>query len=333
MSNQNISTIPNRVTSPVNIDCEKENLLVWSGPATLGRGAGESPGNGKIELSFFRRPKFTFDHDNPDLQESQFADLVEMSEDSNREAEIEFEDFPGSHATVISRTTWKHHSGELVSSKKQSSQIGITSAKFLVINGPTLRGEAIRSGGALYVGRLRCKLDDFTLTLDKLPSCEIPKEKHFRVTHVVEIKFSKPTPACEIAAIHDVLFFCLSFSYGRWVGLAGPWAYREENLVEFVPYVTKTSSLGVSHTWSETSITNIFEKLFLAVFLQVKDKSRIHAIRAGIHWSVESSLCAGGIEGAIILQQAGMEAIAWHDLVQSKRLYTANQFKQSFKTA
>jgi hypothetical protein len=50
-------------------------------------------------------------------------------------------------------------------------------------------------------------------------------------------------------------------------------------------------------------------------------------IATGIHWAVESSLCSGGVEGSLVLQQAGLEAIAWHDIVQAKKLMSVTKFQ------
>ena len=43
---------------------------------------------------------------------------------------------------------------------------------------------------------------------------------------------------------------------------------------------------------------------------------------------VEAEQCAGGVEGAIILQQAALECLAWLEIVQQRGLCSESGFKQ-----
>lgn len=146
-------------------------------------------------------------------------------------------------------------------------------------------------------------------------------------THVAEIKFETPQPAEAFQQIRTTLFRALSLMHGRWVGLFGPWLYRGDTLVQLCPCVTKTSRNGGSITWYPDTVLGVFEELVSRLHKAFSDRDRGEAIQSGFHWSVEASLCAGGVEGSLILQQAALESLAWYEVVQKRKHCSTSGFQ------
>ena len=57
------------------------------------------------------------------------------------------------------------------------------------------------------------------------------------------------------------------------------------------------------------------------------NEDRAQALETALHWLVESEQCAGGVEGAIILQQAALECLAWREIVLERRICSESGFK------
>jgi hypothetical protein len=201
------------------------------------------------------------------------------------------------------------------------------SAKLLIINGPQHRGDTLRVGRAVFAGRLRVALDDgLIVTVDRLSGEKQSRRSVFAFTHVAEIRFAKPEAIDRFEHIAANLFRTLSLMRGRWVGLAGPWLYLGDELTAIYPRVTKTERNGSYLSCFDESIKGAFEELFLSLWVAYQDDDRREALQTGLHWLIESQQCAGGIEGGIILQQAALEALAWYDIVQNRKLCSVSGF-------
>lgn len=131
-----------------------------------------------------------------------------------------------------------------------------------------------------------------------------------------------------IEKLGATLFRTLSLMKCRWVGLIGPWVqFTGTSEQHFSPTVTKTTRNGSSLSWCQESMKGCFGELAPALANSLSDKTRGEAIRTGLHWLVESAQCAGGLEGAIILQQAALESLAWLEVVVERQLCRESGFK------
>lgn len=70
-----------------------------------------------------------------------------------------------------------------------------------------------------------------------------------------------------------------------------------------------------------------FSELAPAIAMAFSDETRAEALQTALHWLVESEQCAGGVEGAIILQQAALECLAWLEIVVVRRICSESGFK------
>ena len=134
----------------------------------------------------------------------------------------------------------------------------------------------------------------------------------YGITHVAEVSFSTPTSDKDLKSIESNLFRALSLMRSRWVGVIGPWI-RDANGVRWNtwPTVTKSSLNGNSPSWCHDTIRDVFEILLPAMHSASAEEARAEALQTAIHWYVESQLCAGGVEGSIVLQQAALESLGW----------------------
>jgi hypothetical protein len=205
---------------------------------------------------------------------------------------------------------------------------GFTSGKYLIINGPFPRGTAIRRGGALFVGRMQCGAHDTGLvTVDSLSSERQSRRLAFGFTHVAEIRFREPKDSTQYDKAATQLFRTLSLMRGGWVGVVGPWLYVGDTLRILSPQVTKTSRASGNTNWCPDTVLGIFDELYICLQNSFEQNDRGEALLTALHWLVESQQCAGGVEGSLILQQAALEALAWSEIVQMRKLCSAYGFE------
>ncbi len=108
----------------------------------------------------------------------------------------------------------------------------------------------------------------------------------------------------------------------------GPWLYDSTGAeIGFDATVTKTMRHGGSLSWCHDTIRDGFSQLFPVMYSSFRDANRADALQTAFHWLIESEQCAGGVEGAIILQQAALECLAWHEIVQQRSLCSESGFK------
>jgi hypothetical protein len=202
------------------------------------------------------------------------------------------------------------------------------SGKYLIINGPFVRGTAIRRGGAFFVGRMQCGTSDNCLvTVDSLSSERQFPRLPFGFTHVAEIRFSEPQEITKYEKAAELLFRTLSLMRAGWVGVIGPWLYLDDALRIVSPRVTKSSRASKNPNWCHDTVPGIFEELYGCLQRSFDVPDRGEALLTGLHWLVESQQCAGGVEGSIILQQAALEALAWSEIVQMRKLCSVSGFE------
>jgi hypothetical protein len=167
-----------------------------------------------------------------------------------------------------------------------------------------------------------------TVTIDRLSSEKQASRSVYGFTHVAEIRFPSRQHVDQFDAVATLLFRTLSLMRGRWVGLVGPWLYVDEVLHTISPQVTKTTRNGSGYNWCHDTISGIFEELFPRLQAAYQESERSEALQTGLHWLIESQLCAGGVEGSLILQQAALECLAWFDVVQNRKLCSADGFEK-----
>lgn len=320
---QNGRAIPQCMSPPCSVDDTTEVLELWSGNAELKQPRCTLSGASRVFIDLLPSPAVKFeiqaDNCNVGIHELFCANLdVGELTSTAPVGRLRVQPFSSNGSFVTGAVeTWIDAPGD-----------AITSAKFLIINGPFLRGEPLRRGSACFTGRLQVKVNGATVTVDPLTVDKQSRRSVFQFTHVAQIRFDSPQAITAVELIRNSLFRTLSLMRGRWVGLLGAWLFDGDQLVHVCPNVTKTSRNGGSHSWCDDSILGVFDELFCCLHAAYQDPKRGEAIQTGFHWLIESSLCAGGVEGSLVLQQAALEALAWYDIVVRRRLCGESGFEK-----
>jgi len=311
---------------PIEVAAGADCVQLWSGESRI-QADGQYDGKAKVVLELSPTPSIDFE-----FEGEQAATLKEVLEAFTGAGSTWLGPGELSAAPPIGPVTVSVHrrQGRTLSGMVEAPTLRtdeVTSAKFLVLNGPFVRGGPIKRGNSVFVGRLQGEIADATVIVDQMESQKPPRRQAYAFTHVAEIKFATPHHAEAFRPIQTTLFRALSLIRGRWVGLVGPWLYRDDTLVQLCPYVTKTSRNGGSITWYPDTVFGVFEELVSCLHEAYSDRDRGEAIQSGFHWSVEASLCAGAVEGSLVLQQAALESLAWYEVVQKRKLCSTSGFQ------
>jgi len=108
------------------------------------------------------------------------------------------------------------------------------------------------------------------------------------------------------------LFHFLSFCRGAWVAPMLAVGFDDQDAVVWREWRNwKISAWKDSHCWLNDFSENWLREVFPGFLRRWTDDTWKEPIRHAIHWYIESNMCAGGIEGSIILEQAAFELLAW----------------------
>lgn len=319
---------PSGLAAPVPVEESTEHINLWRGVAELNQASGNQSGEACVIFDTLPRPRVRFEF-RPTLEGdaprgvSAFRRLF----DGGRLTEGELRcGFPVGNLSIdVTATSGDDVSG-IVRGWAKEPVTAFAHGKMLVVNGPSAHGTIIKRGSSSFTGRLQCATADVTVTVDRISADKPSSRTLYGFTHVAEIRFKEPQPVKRFEEVAADLFRTLSLMRGRWVGLVGPWLFVDDTLTTVATQVTKVSPYGSSPTWHHDTVMGTFEELFQCVQNAYQDSERRESLQTGLHWLIESQLCAGGVEGSLVLQQAAMEAIAWFEIVQSRKLCSHNEF-------
>lgn len=321
---EQFSKVPHGLESPVDLGCGKYQFEVWKGNTTLFQGKMVTRGEARVFLNLMPIPEFLFEltpEEQPSLKDMFLGrDLT----DGHMEC--------GPRLGTLSCLVTK--AGATISGYVMEQECGdcektlYTSAKFVVLNGPFVYGTPIVRGESSFTGRSTVRVDDVEVILDLLSSKKQSRESVYEPTHVAYSTFSEPVSIKRIDELRTTLFRCLSLMKCRWVGVLGPWLETVDGTgVNFNVAVTKTERNGGTISWCDQMMRECFGELFPAIVAAFSDDIRTDALKTAFQWLVESEQCAGGVEGAVILQQAALESLAWLEVVGVRRICSESGFK------
>ena len=323
--------LPAAMTPPASVEESTEVVPLWRGQAELRQESRSQKGEASVFVDTLPRPIIRFEFQA--ASESGAASGIEQFRQwfeggGLNDGELDCGSQLGKLAVHPTNSAVGKVSGTVGGWAAKPDE-EFTSAKFLVINGPSARGNAITRGRAAFVGRLRCVTEGgMTVTIDGLSPEKQSARSVFGFTHVAEIRFDEPRPIDQFDDVAEILFKTLSLMRVRWVGLVGPWLYIDDALHTISAQVTKTTPNGSSTTWCHDAVLGVFEELFTCLQTAYQDRERGQSLQTGLHWLIESQQCAGGVEGSLILQQAALEALAWFVIVQDRKLCSADGFEK-----
>lgn len=317
--------VPCALEPPIPLGPGVQLLSVWHGKATFSSHGAEIPGEAKVFLDLFPFPEFRF----------------EFTPDENPSSQQLFLDLPGSsevltcgspigaipcHVTEVG-SQFLGHTGK--QNAPEPDKAIYDSATFLVLNGPVMRETAIAQGLCTYLGRTSATIEGANVIVDHLSDKEQARQSVYGATHVARCQFPDPVSLSRIDELAKNLFLALSLMKCRWVGLVGPWLTSTVTRgLSFRPSVTKTFRNGDSISWCHRSMRDCFSQLAPAIATAFSKEDRAGALQTALHWLVESEQCAGGVEGAVILQQAALECLAWLEIVVQRASISKRQFRE-----
>jgi hypothetical protein len=211
---------------------------------------------------------------------------------------------------------------------KSDAQRSIAKAVYIVINGPHVHGAPVKRGNSHFAGRQTASVEGIEIIVDRLASKKQKRNSIYESTHVASSVFAAGATMQEVDTVSTNLFRSLSLMKCRWVGLLGPWLYDSSGReIGLRLAITQTMRNGGAISWCHETMGRCLTELFPAVFGSFTNDKRSAPLQTALHWLVEAEQCAGGVEGAIILQQAALECLAWLEVVQERRLCSESGFK------
>ena len=315
--------VPDRLKPPCDLSCKEAVLELWAGDAELNQGGKSRSGRARVFLDLLPYPRVSFDFN----REREAGSVFEAFCYGLTSGELTSSAPVGPVKVQVTNANGTAVSGP-VEECAEAVDDTVSVAKYLVINGPKFRGTPISSGSDSYCGRVVAEVDGAKLTVDSLSPNKLSHRDAYCFTHTAEVRFDIPPKRADIESISDTLFRTLSLMRGRWAGIVGPWLYKDQDLIHVSPSVTKTSRRSGNHSWCPDVIGGVFEELLPCLHSAYQDPAQAEAIQTGFHWLIESEQCAGGVEGALVLQQAALESLSWYEVVQKRELCSVAGFQQ-----
>lgn len=313
-------------------------IKLYEGTLELEQGGGVLKGEGLIQLGwlpkpalFFRlndySPKASVKLETAMLRVPHVPDPIEVDVTS---APL-FGGFPG----------MTHSASGLVSDTELGHGDALASVLFHIPNFRDFGGATVRDAARKRerAARASIEADCWRVTIDSIhfENKEFMKELKsaggFGITHVGKLERTdgQVFPAADAKRLLGDLFCFLSFCRGSWVapilavGLDASgnraWEHWRNWKVE---RWRRVGSWFNDHSADADGLTGGF-----AGFLcRVRDATWDEPIRLALHWYVESNMCAGGVEGSIILAQAAFELLAWTLLVEDRKVVSEDGFQK-----
>jgi hypothetical protein len=322
-NDSNIDLIPKAIAPPAILDLESGQLNVWTGKTTMRSNAVTIQGEGRIYFDLLPFPDFRFEFTSDENRLKQ-AFLFSTISDWEMECGLPI------GAIKCGNTSFdKLCSGTIYEQiLTRENEALYTKVKFLVINGPVVQGECVQLDGNAFYGRISAGIGDCKVIVDPISRESQERRCIFKPTHVVECQFTEAKSLSYIDGLRDDLFRTLSLMKCRWVGLLGPWlTSADSQAITLRLSVTKTMRNGGAISWYHKSVGDCFAELAPKMLEAFADKKRGESLKTALHWLVESEQCAGGIEGAMILQQSALECLAWLAIVIDRRICSVSGFK------
>jgi hypothetical protein len=152
----------------------------------------------------------------------------------------------------------------------------------------------------------------------------------YSLTHICKLERLDRTPFSidDARDLLEAFSYYLSFARGLWLApmlIAGFDAEGKQVFEEWS--ACRADSWQNTYTWFSTDSTDLVET-FPGFMRRWQDKNWRELVQDSIHWYVESKKQAGGVNGAIVLQQAALERLAWVFLVEDKRSLSQYGFQK-----
>jgi hypothetical protein len=313
------------VTKPIyETAAVNQPVKLYEGELELKQGGETLPGRGSVQLEWLPRPRLRFSLDlrppirkHPALESGRLHLLG-----NNWDARVSVLGCSASFGAGATKLT-----GEVDDFEVGQSQ-HVAAILFHIVNFKDYIGLAVcdELRQRAWKGRSVIEAGEWRITVDKTEEAEpLFKELKniggFAITHVgkLERRDGKEFAAKKSENLFEALFRYLSFCRGAWVAPVLPVGFDESgNRVWEKWRGWKIERWRSVDNWfnilSEEGLSNGFP----GFYQRWQDARWNEALLLSNHWYVEANMCAGGVEGSIILAQSAFELLGWTCLVEEK---------------
>lgn len=188
-----------------------------------------------------------------------------------------------------------------------------------------------------WAGRLYLNNGEWEVILDQLENFDeivksLKDQGGFAFTHTGILKkcggnkFSLEQASDKLIALH----YFFSFVRGAWcipmlqIGSAdGEVNWEIWDAPNLTPWKYVSS-------WFNDVEPKTIDETFKGFIILWGDRDWRETIKTAVHWYVEANICAGGVEGSIVLTQTALELLAWVHLIETSKTpaYSIKDFKR-----
>jgi len=189
-------------------------------------------------------------------------------------------------------------------------------------------GRPVRNAEATssWAGRSVWEAGEWQITIDKIHDSKrifkrLRARGGFAITHVGKLQRSDRQRFAVTRAEHvfEALFQYLSFCRGAWIAPILPVGFDEHGDRVWDNWRGwKISGWRSVRNWFNSHSEEGLSKGFPGFYKRWTDEEWKEPFLLANHWYVEANMSAGGVEGSIILAQAGFELLGWTYLVESR---------------
>lgn len=186
-----------------------------------------------------------------------------------------------------------------------------------------------------FDGQFVFQTQDWRMVLATLPDSYdihqlLESQGGYALTHICKLERldRKPFSVDEARDQLEAFSYYLSFARGLWLAPMLITGFDAEGKQVFQEWSASCAdSWQNTDMWFYTDSTDLVEG-FPGFMRRWQDKNWRELVQESIRWYVESNKQAGGVDGAIVLQQAALERLAWVFLVEDKRSLSPNGFQK-----
>lgn len=231
-------------------------------------------------------------------------------------------------------TRWSERGPQARTMVGDATATNLTHATFLVANMPALAfGSVLRSGDTRYTGRNVLTGAGWAVTLDAPPeSSEIEKDLRenggHAITHVgrVERDDGNEFRVEDLSSVLSALRYTLSLACGRWVSPMLPVAYRTADPAWAEWATPSVEPWRTSFALVDPQHPEQLDELFGSVATIWSDPLKQEVVGRAIYYLIDAN-DPHPLEIGLTSAQAGLELMAWTELVEDRGIHSPRSFK------
>lgn len=311
-------------------------ILLYEGRLELEQEAQSFTGNGRVSLHWLPNPclHFQADVDAPEALIELKSGMLRLPEKAQG---AEFRMTQMQLGRGGEGAYWKV-SG-VVSPMETGQGDALASVLFHLPNFWSYRGGVVRNEKRTSSRAARAVMEGggWRVTLDGLHGSdrgflqELKDLGGYGLTHVGNLARAdaRTFSSSGIGDLSELLFHFLSFCRGIWLApllYVGFDADGQRVWEQWsVGNIRRWRSVG---SWFNTDSAEGLSRVFPCFCSRWRDRTWGEPLKLALYWYIESNMCAGGLEGSIVLAQAAFELLAWTQLVEQRASLSEEGFQR-----